>query len=201
MTPPAAPVSSRAVVIGSSLWLLAALAFGASDVLGQMRPPGPQIIVLILPTVFAIAVSVSVPAVRTWVDSIPLRGLVGIHAVRLVGATFLILAARGAVATTFAERAGWGDITAAVGAVILVLSGLPRTTLHRWAYLVWNTFGVLDFIVAVGTATIVGQRGDTPGVEPLMRLPLVVVPILFVPILFAAHVAIYRRLIPASDLR
>jgi hypothetical protein len=165
-----------------------------------MRPPAPQIIILIL-AIFAIVMSVSVPAVRTWVDSIPLPGLVGLHAIRFVGAVFVVLAARGALSAAFAMRAGWGDIAAAVGAVLLLLSGSPRSALHRWAYLVWNTFGVLDLIVAVGTATIVALRGDTPGMEPLTHLPLVLVPILFVPFLFAAHVAIYRRLISPHDVR
>src|SRR5713101_5215635 len=114
-------------------------------------------------------------------------------------AAALVLGARGALSPIFAAGAGWGDVIAAAGAVLLVLSGSPRTTLHRWAYLAWNTFGVLDLVVAVGTATIVVIRGDIPGMEPITRLPLVLVPTLFVPMLFAAHVAIYRRLMRSLD--
>ena len=198
MTSPAAPVSSRPVVISGLVWLAIAVVLGASGVFAQLRPPGPQIIVLAL-TIFVVTASITVPSVRSWVDSIPLRGLVGFHAMRFVGAVFLVLAARGVLSPVFAMRAGWGDITAAAGAVLLVVSGIPRSALHRWAYLAWNTFGVLDLIVAVGTAAVVVLRGATPGMEPITRLPLILVPVFFVPLLFASHVAIYRRLMSPTS--
>jgi len=200
MTSSAAPVSSRVVIVGGFLWLTVALLLGATGAFAALPFPGPQIVILAL-TIAAIVVSTSVPGVRAWVDSIPMRGLVGFNAVRFVGAVFVVLGARGALSPIFAFRAGWGDVIAAAVAVLLVLSGTPRTTLHRWAYLAWNTFGVLDLVVAVGTATIVVFRGDVPGMEPITRLPLVLVPMLFVPVLFAAHVAIYRRLMRQPDAR
>jgi hypothetical protein len=181
------------VVIGGLFWLASAVLLGASGAFAVLPPPWPQLIVLVL-TVVSIVVSTRVPGVRAWVDSISMRALVGIHAVRFIGAVFLILAARGAMSPIFAARAGWGDLIAAAGAVVLAISGLPRTTLHRWMYHAWNAFGVLDLVVAVGTATIVVFRGDVPGMEPITRLPLVLVPTLLVPVLFTAHVAIYRRL-------
>ena len=198
MTSPAAPVSSRPVVISGLVWLAVTVVLGASGVFAQLRPPGPQIIVLAL-TIFVVTASITVPSVRSWVDSIPLRGLVGFHAMRFVGAVFLVLAARGVLSPVFAMRAGWGDITAAAGAVLLVVSGIPRSALHRWAYLAWNTFGVLDLIVAVGTAAVVVLRGATPGMEPITRLPLILVPVFFVPLLFASHVEIYRRLMSPTS--
>jgi hypothetical protein len=201
MTSSAAPVSSRVVVISGLVWLAAALVVGATGAFAVLPPPWPQIIILTL-TVTAIVVSTNVPAVRAWVDSIPMRGLVGFNALRIIGGVaFVVLGARGSLSPIFAARAGWGDIIAAAGAVLLVLSGSPRATLHRWAYLAWNTFGVLDLVVAVGTATIVVVRGDVPGMEPITRLPLVLVPTLFVPLFLAAHVAIYRRLMGPANAR
>lgn len=200
MTSSAAPVSSRVVVISGLVWLAAALVVGATGAFTVLPPPWPQIVILIV-TVTAILVSTSVPAVRAWVDSITLRALVGFNAMRFIGVAFVVLGARGSMSPIFAARAGWGDIIAGAGAVLLVLSGSPRTTLHRWAYLAWNTFGVLDLVVAVGTAAIVVLRGDVPGMEPITRLPLVLVPTFFVPLLFTAHVAIYRRLMGASNAR
>lgn len=200
MTSSAAPVSSRVVVISGLVWLAAALVVGATGAFTVLPPPWPQIVILIV-TVTAILVSTSVPAVRAWVDSITLRALVGFNVMRFIGVAFVVLGARGSMSPIFAARAGWGDIIAGAGAVLLVLSGSPRTTLHRWAYLAWNTFGVLDLVVAVGTAAIVVLRGDVPGMEPITRLPLVLVPTFFVPLLFAAHVAIYRRLMGAPNAR
>ena len=80
-----------------------------------------------------------------------------------------------------------------VVAVVLVLVGLA-TTLPRGVLLAWNVFGMLDLIVAVGTATFVVVRGDVPGMQPLLRLPLILVPIFAVPLLFATHVSLFRRL-------
>jgi hypothetical protein len=201
MTSSAAPVSSRVVVIGGLVWLAAALVVGATGAFAVLPPPWPQIIILAV-TVAAIIVSTNVPTVRAWVDSIPMRGLLGFNAMRFIGgAAFVVLGARGSLSPIFAARAGWGDITAAAGAVLLLLSGSPRTTLHRWAYLAWNSFGVLDLVVAVGTAAIVVIRSDVPGMEPITRVPLVLVPTLFVPLFFAAHVAIYRRLIGPPNAR
>ena len=194
MTSPTAPVSSRPVLFASALWLGAAVLLGVTGVFAALRPPTPQVLVLVL-TIVAIAVSTTVPRIRDWIDSLSLRALLSIHLVRFVGISFLVLAARGLISPVFAERAGWGDITAAVGAGLLILSGVPRTAMHRWAYLAWNTFGVLDLIVAVGTATLVVLRGSEPGMEPLTRLPLIIVPLLAVPFLFAGHVAVYRRLL------
>lgn len=198
MTSSAAPVSSRVIVIGGLLWLAAALVLGASGAFAMLPPPWPQIFVLVL-TVVAIVMSTRVAGVHAWVDSIPLRWLVGIHVVRFIGVVFLVLAARGTLSPVFGARAGWGDVIAASGAVVLVISGSPRTTLHRWAYLAWNTWGVLDLVVAVSTAAIVTIRGDIPGMGPITGVPLVLVPTLFVPLLFTAHVAIYRRLLRPPD--
>ena len=194
MTSPTAPVSSRPVLFASLLWFAAAVLLGVTGVFAALKPPAPQVLVLVL-TIVAIAVSTSVPRVRDWVDSLSLRALVSIHLVRFVGISFLILGARGLISPVFAERAGWGDITAAIGAGLLMLSGSPRSATHRWVYVAWNTFGVLDLIVAVGTATLVVLRASVPGMEPLTRLPLIIVPVLAVPFLFADHVAIYRRLL------
>jgi hypothetical protein len=200
MTSPASPVSSRPIVVTSLLWLAATVLLGVTGAFGRVRSPAPQLIALVL-TVVAVVVTTSVPNLRAWIDSISIRALVSIHVIRFIGIVFLILGARGLLSPLFAERAGWGDITAATGALFLVLSGLPRSTRHRWLYLAWNTFGVLDLIVAVSTAAIVVIRGDSPGMEVLSRLPLIIVPVLAVPFLFAAHVAIYRRLLGNRETR
>src|SRR2546426_8771200 len=47
------------------------------------------------------------PALRAWIDALPLRALIGINVFRFIGITFLVLAARGQIAPVFAQRAGW----------------------------------------------------------------------------------------------
>lgn len=186
-----ATVSPRPALYGTLVWLVAATAVGLTGVLGGLRF-GPQLLALML-TVVAVFVSSRVAVVRQSVDALPLQALVGIHAVRFIGIAFLVLAARGDLSPLFAERAGWGDITTATIAVALVLIGLAMRVPRR-VLLAWNVFGMLDLIVAVGTATFVVVRGDVPGMEPLLGLPLILVPIFAVPLLFATHVTLFRRL-------
>ena len=186
-----ASVSPRPALFGTLVWLAAATAVGLTGVLGGLRF-GPQLLALAL-TVAAVFVSSRVAVVRQSVDAVPLQALVGIHAARFIGIAFLVLGARGDLSPLFAERAGWGDITTATVAVGLLLIGLA-TTVPRRVLFAWNVFGMIDLIVAVGTATFVVVRGDVPGMEPLLGLPLILVPIFAVPLLFATHVALFRRL-------
>jgi hypothetical protein len=189
-----ASISARPAVVGTFVWLVLATAVGFTGVVG-LFPAGPQLFALTL-TVAAVFVSTRVAAVRQSVDALPIQALVGIHVVRFIGIAFLILGARGELSPLFAERAGWGDITTATIASVLLLVGLART-IPRRALIAWNIFGVIDLIVAVTTAGFVVVRGDVPGMEPLLRLPLVLVPIFAVPLLFATHVALFRRLWPS----
>jgi len=187
----------RAAGIAVTAWLALAILAGATGFLARLPFPGPQLIFLAL-FVATLVVATSVPAVRAWVEALPLRTLIGVNALRFIGITFLVLAARGQMAPVFAARAGWGDIATAVLALILVAAGEPRTPLQRGLTHAWNAFGFLDLVVAVGTATAVTLQGSTPGVEQVLYLPLVVVPTFIVPIFLATHIIIFRRLRAAA---
>lgn len=183
MTAIAQPAVSRSVFI----WLALATIAGATGVLARLPFPGPQLIIV---GVTAAALIVSLTVFRTWLDSVPLRWLVGINAARLVGVAFLVLAARGQLNPVFAARAGWGDIAVAIVAIPLVLFTAPRSVL-----LIWNAAGLLDLVTAVATATFVSIKGLTPGLEPVLTLPLSLIPTFGVPLYIAVHVAIFRRLL------
>jgi len=193
----AAPRFPRAAGLAVTAWLALALLAGGTGFLVRLPFPGPQLIFLALFAAMLVAVSV-VPALRAWVDALPLRTLIGINALRLIGITFLVLAARGQIDPAFAARAGWGDIATAVLALILVAAGEPRTSLQRGLTHAWNAFGFLDLVVAVASATAVTLRGTAPGIAPVLSLPLVLIPTFFVPIFLASHVIIFRRLRVAS---
>lgn len=185
---------TRAVVAGGVVWLAAALAAGATGAFTALRPPAPQLVILAL-TIATVVATGRVPAVRALAEEVSLRALAGVHVVRLVGVVFVLMGAGGQLAPDFAMRAGWGDIAAAVGAIALVTLVSPASRAGRRTWLAWNVFGVLDLVVAVGTATAVVLRGETPGMDPLFRFPLVVVPMFVVPLLFASHYLLFRRLL------
>jgi hypothetical protein len=186
--PPAA--RSRVVPVIAAVWFILAVGFSAAGGLARLPFPWGQLVILAL-TAAAILAVTAVGRVRAWVDSLSVNTIVGFHAIRLVGVAFLVLGARGLVAPEFATRAGWGDVAAALGAIALVAVPALRT---RWLLNVWNVFGLLDLIVAVGTATIVAATGQIPGMEPILRLPLSLVPLFFVPVLVASHIALFRRI-------
>jgi len=185
--------STLPVLVPTLTWLALALVVGASGRLATLRFPVPQAIVLGLAAA-AVLAGTRVSAVRAWLDAVDLRALVGVHVVRLVaGGYFLYVSGQGQLSAVFATRAGWGDIAAAVGAAVVVLSGLPRTRGHRRGYLVWNAFGLLDFAVVLWTAASVGRQ-DPASLTVLLRLPSSLLPTFAVPLLIASHVFIFQRL-------
>jgi len=193
----AAPHFPRAAGVAVTAWLALAVVAGGTGFLVRLPFPGPQLIFLALFVATLVGVT-AVPALRAWVDAVPLRTLIGINAFRFVGITFLVLAARGQIDSVFAARAGWGDIATATLALILVAAGEPRTSLQRGLTHAWNALGFLDLVVAVGTATAVTLQGSTPGVAPVLSLPLVLIPAFVVPVFLASHVVIFRRLRAAA---
>ena len=180
----------RAIPVGASAWLIFAILLSTNGTFAGLAFPGAQMIILAL-VGFAIFAVTAVRPVRAWVDSLPVNTLIGFHAVRLVGVVFLVLGARGQIAPSFANRAGWGDVAAALLAIALVAVPALRA---RWALNAWNVFGLVDLIVAVGTATMVALQGATPGMQPILTLPLSLVPLFFVPVLIASHVVLFRRI-------
>jgi hypothetical protein len=194
LTSPRLPTGA---LIVATVWLALALLAGATGFLARLPFPGPQLIIFALFTATLVAVT-SVPSLRAWVDAIPLRVLIGLNGVRFIGIAFLVLAAQGRLDPVFAARAGWGDIAVAVLALAFLATGQVRTRLHRGLLYAWNTFGLLDLVVAVATATAVTLRGTAPGIAPVLSFPLVAVPTFFVPIFVANHVIIFRRLLAAG---
>jgi hypothetical protein len=192
-----APSLPRAAALAATVWLALAVLAGATGFLIRLPFPGPQAIILSL-VIATLVAATSLPGLRAWLDAVPLRALIGVNGIRFIGITFLVLAARGEINPVFAARAGWGDMATAVVALAFLAAGAPRTALGRGLAHLWNAFGVLDLVVAVGTATTVTLRHETPGMAPILALPLVVIPTFLVPLFLANHLVIFRRLLAAG---
>src|SRR5437870_10013995 len=102
----AAPRFPRAAGVAVTAWLALVLLAGATGFLVRLPFPGPQPIFLALFVATRVGPT-AVPALRAWVDALPLGTLVGINALRFTGIRFLVLAARGQMDPVFAARAGW----------------------------------------------------------------------------------------------
>jgi hypothetical protein len=196
MTASALPASRLpgAAFLVAAVWLILAIAAGATGFFLRLPFPGPQLIILGL-VVLTLVAGLASSRLRAWIDAVPLRVLVGVNATRFVGIAFLVLAAHGQMNQVFADRAGWGDIATATLAIALVVAWAPITPPRRLLLHAWNALGFLDLVIAVGTATAVTLSRATPGVERLLTLPLSIVPTFLVPLFLANHVFIFRRLV------
>jgi hypothetical protein len=178
-------------VVAGLLWLLAAIAVGASEVLERLQPPAPQLILLGLTAALVAAHRLSRPF-RDWNDALDLRAIVALHLSRFVGFYFLALCKRGELPGEFAVPAGWGDIFVATLAVIL-LGGWSRLGHKRSMLLLWNTLGIADILFVVFTAAKVGLR-DPTAMAALLRLPLNILLTFLVPLIIGSHLLLFRRL-------
>ncbi len=183
---------SSVIPLALLLWLAAAVGLGASGRVAAVRPPVPQLIIVVL-TAAVVVAAVAVPAVRAWVFSVDVRRLVALHLTRFVGIYFLVLHTRGELPGAFALPAGWGDIAVATLALVLLVIGPPATRARRTAYRVWNLLGLVDILFVVATATRLGLA-DPTSVRALLRLPLSLLPTFLVPLIIASHLLLAERL-------
>jgi len=183
---------SGGVLLAGLVWLLLAVALGASGRLEAMRPPAPQLVLLTL-TAGLILAGTHVSALRDWAWSVDPRWLVGLHLSRFVGIYFLVLHARGELPWAFAVPGGWGDILVATLALLVLLSGLPDTPQRRRVYITWNLLGLTDIVLVVATAARLGVT-DPTSMRALLQLPLSLLPTFLVPLIIATHVLLLLRL-------
>ena len=133
---------------------------------------------------------------------VPLWLLVGVHTVRLLGISFVILYAAGRLPAPFAPVAGWGDIF--VGATALPVAWLAyrRPVNARPILWIWNVIGLVDLVAAVGLGVISSpgpQRliSAEPSSAIMTTLPWLLIPGFLVPLLFTVHIGIFIRLVSA----
>ena len=192
------------VIAATWVSLLVAIAAAGGFAPGVAGPfPAPVLPFLIL-VAGGLVAWFAWPGFRNAFLSVPLAGLVGIHAVRVAGVFFLILHAQGRLAAPFAPSAGWGDIIAGAGAIPLAALLVWKGTAPRGLLRVWNAIGALDLIVAVSlgalsaTGTPFRVFTEAPSTAAMGTLPWVLIPAFLVPVFLLSHLAIAVRLRTSS---
>lgn len=164
-------------------WALAVSVAAGLHWLVRLPPALVPAMAAVLAVVFGIGVR-RTPALKAAVARIGIRSIVAFHGIRFVGIYFLWLGARGRLPIEFAERAGWGDVAAAAGA--LALLAFRDGPGFRRALLAWNLLGMADLAVAVGTAAWLNLARPGSMIE-LAQFPLALVPLWIVPLLILSH--------------
>jgi len=193
--------------VGLSAWFALVVILAATRALYYERglgAPGLGIAVA-LPIAVLCFVVARVKSLREGFRRVPLWLLVGVHTVRVLGISFIILYAAGRLPAPFAPVAGWGDIF--VGATALPAAWLAyrRPAMARPTLWIWNVIGLADLIAAIGLGVI-----SSPGPQRLIfaepssaimtTLPWLLIPGFLVPLLFAVHIGIFIRLAKETKL-
>src|SRR5436305_1642967 len=153
-----------------------------------------------LPIVILCVVVARIRSLREGFHRGPLWLLVGVHAVRLLGISFIILYAAGRLPAPFAPVAGWGDIFVGATAPLVAWLAYRRITNAGAIVWIWNVIGIADLIAAVGLG-VTSSPGPLrlifaePSSAIMTTLPWLLIPGFLVPLLFVIHIGIFVRLV------
>jgi hypothetical protein len=182
------------LLTGAIVWLLIAAVVSFMGIPQRMKPPAPQLVVLVLAVLLLIASWLYWP-LRSWVLTCDWRAIVEIHLIRLIaGAGFLYAGSKGRFPTQFSTMAGWGDIAIALLGLLLILLVAPHRSFAPWAYGIWNTLGLLDILHVIMDASR-HAMADRYSMAELLRPPFVFLPLFVVPILIASQIWLYERIV------
>jgi hypothetical protein len=148
----------------------------------------------------AVGVLVAVsPKARSAIAGIPLPLVIGLNAFRVFGFLFLLLAAAGRLGGPFPYFAGIGDIITGMFAIPAALLAM-RGSLNDARIIIWNTFGLLDLVVAVSLG--VTSRNGSPlqlihagaGSAAISTAPWALIPLVLVPLFIIGHLVVFARM-------
>src|SRR6266849_10144012 len=134
------PLMRIRIAVGLGVWFIIVVTLAATRALYYehgLGTPGLGLAIALPIAVVCIAVR-RVQSLREAFHRVPLWLLVGVHAVRVLGVSFVILFAAGRLPAPFAPIAGWGDIF--VGATAAPIAWLAYRQIinakaHAW---MWN---------------------------------------------------------------
>jgi hypothetical protein len=193
--------SGRAtVLVALGAWFALVLAIGATGALSPAAGGPPALgLTVVLPIVALVWAYFGLPSVRTAMAAMPLPGLIALHAIRLLGFTFIVLYAEGRLPAPFAPSAGWGDVFIGATALPLAWAVTQFGARVQPLALLWNALGVADLVIALtlGPLSAPGPLQvfvGPPDSSPMTTLPWLIIPAFLVPCLMFLHVVIFTRL-------
>jgi len=189
-------LSGRLMVAGVlGVWVGLAIAIAAT---GGLARPATLGVLFGFPLVATAGLAIAFPAVRSAMLAIPVQLVIGLNVFRVIGVQFLILASVGRLAGPFPQSAGWGDIIVGALAIPVALLAVRRPA-SDIRILAWNTFGVLDLVVAV-TLGVTSANGSPlqiihagVGSAAIQTLPWSLIPAFLVPLFLIGHSIVFAH--------
>jgi hypothetical protein len=189
------------------VWFVAAVIAGALGVVNEPgRPPLVLLTFFVVPILGFVAAYFASASFRAFTETIPMAVLVGSHLWRFVGIGFVIGWLTGALPAGFGIPEGFGDIIAALGALLL-LPKVRKGTASRGWLLAWNTFGMIDLLSAITVGLLFSQSRlgvlstPTSSTVALVTFPVSIIPTFFVPLFVLMHALTFKRIAPRADER
>jgi hypothetical protein len=193
-------------ILAIAIWFAAAFIAGALGIVNEPeRPPLVLLSFFVVPILGFVTAYVTSAAFRAFTETIPMTLLVGSHLWRFVGIGFVAGWLAGRLPAGFGIPEGFGDIIAALGALLL-LPSVRRGTASRGWLLAWNAFGLLDLVSAVTVGLLFSNSRlgalatPTSNTALMASFPVSLIPTFFVPLFILVHILIFRRLAPAPKL-
>jgi hypothetical protein len=188
------------VLVSLGAWFVLVLAIGATGALSPAGGGAPALgLAVVLPVAALVWAYFALPSVRNAMAATPLPALIGLHAIRVLGISFIILYAEGRLPAPFAPSAGWGDVFIGVTALPLAWAVTRFGDRVRPLVFLWSAIGVGDLVTAVtlGTLSTPGPLQlfvGPPDSSAMTTLPWLIIPGFLVPILLFTHIVIFTRL-------
>lgn len=155
-------------------------------------PPVPILIAILVPVLGFVALYQAVPRCRDFVLNLDLRLITAFQSWRILGGMFLAFYAYDLLPGLFAFPAGMGDAAVGIAAPFVVLALIRDPAFATSGrFVAFHLLGLLDFVVAVGSGSLIPIAGDMLGatipMTPMNTLPLVMTPGFLVPLFIILH--------------
>ncbi len=185
------PVATRVVLAAAGgLWtgVVVAVTIGNANGLLVLFP---------VPLVATALLAAFVPRFRAALMDISPPLIIGLNVVRVIGVSFLLLAAAGRLSGPFPYFAGIGDIITGLFA-LPAASLAQRSGVRNARVLAWNAFGLLDLVVAatLGVASSPGRLEVIyagVGSAAIRTLPWSLIVFGLVPWFFIGHILVFAH--------
>jgi hypothetical protein len=189
-----------AIMVPYTLWFAIALSAAINGVFRTAASPLPLLpLAIFLPVIVGAPLLLSSKRVGQALDAMPATWLVALQLYRVFGSWALAACLRGVLPGVFALPAGIGDVLTGLFAVPVAIAVATGTARGRRAAIIWNSFGLVDFVVAI-TLGIITSPGPLQLIVPSVSsigagtYPGVLTPAFVVPSSILLHALSLRQL-------